>query len=80
MSNIVKHSEAKAVKMEVQKTANSISVLVSDNGKGFDFESKYKNMSLGLKTLYERAKILGAQLQLDSKINNGTIVKLNISI
>ncbi|MEM6720843.1 MAG: sensor histidine kinase [Bacteroidota bacterium] len=80
LSNIVKHSEAKAVKMEIHKTANSIFVLVSDNGKGFDFESKYKNMSLGLKTLYERAKILGAQLQLDSKINDGTEMRLNISI
>jgi signal transduction histidine kinase len=80
LSNIVKHSEAKAVKMEIHKKEKSISVLVSDNGKGFDFESKYKNMSLGLKTLYERAKILGAQLHLDSKINNGTEMQLNISI
>ncbi|MEM6687396.1 MAG: sensor histidine kinase, partial [Bacteroidota bacterium] len=80
LSNIVKHSEAKAVKVEIQKTADTISVLVSDNGKGFDFESKYKNMSLGLKTLYERAKILGAQLQLDSKIDNGTEMRLDISI
>ncbi|MGH1387702.1 tetratricopeptide repeat protein, partial [Kordia sp.] len=34
LSNIVKHSEAKAVKMEIQKKENSIDVLVSDNGKG----------------------------------------------
>jgi signal transduction histidine kinase len=80
LSNIVKHANAKAVKMEVHKKANSIHILVRDNGKGFDFESKYKNMSLGLKTLYERAKILGAQLDLHSTINNGTEMRLNISI
>ncbi|MEM6720842.1 MAG: sensor histidine kinase [Bacteroidota bacterium] len=80
LSNVVKHSEAKAVKIEIRKKDHMISFLVSDNGKGFDIESKYKNISLGLKTLYERAKILGAQLQLDSKINDGTEMRLNISI
>ena len=80
LSNVVKHSEAKAVKMEVDKMKDAITIMVSDNGKGFDFESKYKNMSLGLKTLLERAKIIGAKLNLDSKINKGTVITLNIPI
>ncbi len=80
LSNIVKHSEAKAVKMEIQKKENSIDVLVSDNGKGFDFESKYANMSLGLKTLFERAKIIGAQMSLNSVKNQGTKMSLTIFI
>ncbi len=80
LSNVVKHSEAKAVKMEVDKMKDAINIMVSDNGKGFDFESKYKSMSLGLKTLLERAKIIGAQLNLDSKVNKGTVVTLNIPI
>lgn len=80
LSNIVKHSEAKAVKMEVDKMKHAINITVSDNGKGFDFESKYKNMSLGLKTLLERAKMIGAQLNLDSKKDRGTVMTLNIPI
>ena len=79
LNNIVKHSEAKAVKMEIQKEENSINISVSDNGIGFDFESKYKNMSLGLKTLLERAKIIGAQIHFDSTISKGTIMKLTLS-
>ncbi|WP_299890996.1 sensor histidine kinase [uncultured Lacinutrix sp.] len=79
LSNIVKHSEAKAVKMKIQKTANDIQVMISDNGKGFDLESQYKNMSLGLKTLFERAKILGAKMNLDSVVNQGTKVTLTIT-
>ncbi|MCL6294518.1 sensor histidine kinase [Jejuia spongiicola] len=79
LNNIIKHSEAKAVKMKIQKTANDIQVMISDNGKGFDLESKYKNMSLGLKTLFERAKILGAKMNLDSVVNQGTKVTLTIT-
>lgn len=80
LSNIVKHAEAKAVKMNVQKKANHIDILVSDNGKGFDFESKYKNMSLGLKTLFERAKIINSQLDLHSNLDQGTKLTLRIPL
>ena len=80
LSNIVKHSGAKAVKMEIRKQDEKINIVVSDNGKGFDFRSKYRNMSLGLKTLLERAKIIGAQLMVDSQINKGTVLKLEIPI
>ena len=78
LNNIVKHSEAKAVKMNINKTVNAINIEVSDNGKGFDSETKYKTISLGLKTLYERAKIIGAQIHLNSQVNSGTKITLNI--
>ena len=80
LSNIVRHSEAKAVKMNIDKTANTINVEVSDNGKGFDREAKHKSISLGLKTLFERAKIIGAQIHLKSEVNKGTIMTLSIPI
>ncbi|WP_422105436.1 tetratricopeptide repeat-containing sensor histidine kinase [Winogradskyella sp.] len=80
LSNIVKHAEAKAVKMRVKKVDDKINVLVSDNGRGFDFEAKYKTMSLGLKTLFERAKMIGAQLNLDSGSSKGTQISLDIPL
>ncbi|EDP71743.1 two-component sensor histidine kinase [Flavobacteriales bacterium ALC-1] len=80
LSNIVKHSEAKAIKMNINKTPSGINVMISDNGKGFDFQAKYKTMSLGLKTLLERAKIIDANIHFDSQISNGTNMKLNIPI
>ncbi len=80
LSNIVKHAEAKAVKMNINKTSGNIHVTVSDNGKGFDFDSKFKSMSLGLKTLLERAKIMNAQINLNSNKGKGTILTLNIPI
>ncbi|WP_422105435.1 tetratricopeptide repeat-containing sensor histidine kinase [Winogradskyella sp.] len=80
LSNVIKHADAKAVKMEIKKAAHGINILVSDNGKGFNIESKNKSLSLGLKTLFERAKIIGAQLILDSELNKGTVMTLNIPL
>ena len=76
----MKHSEAKAVKMKITKNKEEIDITVSDNGKGFDFQTKYKDMSLGLKTLKERAKIIGAKIHFDSQENKGTVIQLNIPI
>ncbi|CAM1344885.1 tetratricopeptide repeat-containing sensor histidine kinase [Tenacibaculum amylolyticum] len=78
LANIIKHAEARAVKIKIAKTAKDIKVMVHDNGKGFDFETKLKNKSLGLKTLLERTKIIGAILRIDSKINQGTLITLQI--
>ncbi|WP_299114099.1 sensor histidine kinase [uncultured Winogradskyella sp.] len=80
LSNIVRHSEAKGVKMKVNKTFNNLTVVISDNGKGFEFETKLKNIGLGLKTLFERAKIIGAKMNLDSEISKGTKMTLTIPI
>lgn len=80
LSNIVKHAEAKAVKLAIQQKEKTTEIIISDNGKGFDFESKYKNMSLGLKTLFERAKIINAQMNLETSLGKGTIINLSIPI
>ena len=80
LSNIVKHSEAKAVKISVRKSVDDISIYISDNGKGFNLESAAIKKSLGMKTLFERAKILNAKLNLKSEPGKGSSMTLNIPI
>lgn len=80
LTNILKHAKAKAVTVSIKKEGNSIITVVSDNGKGFDVtEGKSKN-SLGLKTIFERIKIMKGKLSIDSKINSGTSFILSIPI
>ena len=80
LTNIVKHAKAKTVMVSIKKEGNSIITLVSDNGKGFDVtEGKNKN-SLGLKTLFERVKIMKGKLSIDSQLNNGTSFIFSIPI
>jgi signal transduction histidine kinase len=80
LTNIVKHAKAKSVTVSIKKEGNDIISLISDNGKGFNVtESKTKN-SLGLKTIFERIKIMKGKLSIDSKINSGTSFILSIPI
>jgi CheY-like chemotaxis protein len=81
LNNIVKHANAKEVFVTVEKNHNHIKLSVEDNGNGFDFsEEVNKNVSLGMKTLKERAKIIKSILKITSEQNKGTVVQLEISI
>ncbi|MEP1486872.1 MAG: sensor histidine kinase [Algibacter sp.] len=79
LNNIVKHSEAKSVKINIQKAKQTIEVFISDNGKGFNMNRQQtEGMSLGMKTIEERAKIINTNLRIESNLGKGTVMTLSI--
>jgi signal transduction histidine kinase len=53
----------------IKNEENKIITLISDNGKGFNIDDKKKKNSLGLKTIFERIKIMNGKLSIDSKLD-----------
>lgn len=81
ISNIIKHSNADAARIEIQKKSKYVHLKVKDNGKGFDFSEKHNDFkSLGLKTLKERTKFLKGTMKVDSEKNKGTTLEFVIPI
>ncbi|MFK7747884.1 MAG: ATP-binding protein [Kordia sp.] len=78
--NCLKHAQAKALSVNLLKSDNTIKIGIQDNGKGFDVSDKQKQHSLGLKTMYERIRILDGELTIDSKPNKGTIIVAKIPL
>ncbi len=79
LNNIIKHSKAKSATVTIEKKRNIIKATVTDNGKGFTvIEKLRKGTSLGMKTLMERAKIMGAKIDINSAPNKGTLIELTI--
>ncbi len=79
LTNIIKHSEAREVLITVTNTNHGINATIEDNGKGFDFDKSINNKaSLGMKTLFERAKILKAKITFLKNKPSGTRVYLQI--
>lgn len=78
-NNIIKHSGAEASKLRIKKEPNTVSISIRDNGKGFRFNDKYKDLkSLGLKTLKERTRFLKGIMKVDSSEKNGTVLEFNV--
>ena len=80
LTNIVKHAQAKSVTVSIKKEMKSVITLIADNGKGFDLADSKKQNTLGLKTIFERIKILDGKLSIDSQLNTGTNFILTIPI
>ncbi len=81
LSNMLQHSKAKAASVTIKKESAMIKAVIKDNGVGFvvpDITSD--SNSFGIKTFFERAKILNATVHIDSKIDKGTVIDLALPI
>ena len=79
ISNIIKYSDSPEAIIKITCTKKSITILISDIGKGFDIENVEKG-SLGLSGISERVKILGGTLSIESKRGEGTVMKILIPV
>lgn len=81
ISNIVKHSKASEVILNISKSLNEISILISDNGIGFNPERVKANPDkhgFGLAGISERIKIFKGKLNIESSSSDGTTTQINI--
>ncbi|MCW5907162.1 MAG: PAS domain S-box protein [Chitinophagales bacterium] len=76
LTNVMRHSGATAVEAYIERLGDKIILTIKDNGHGFDEEKVREKKTLGLVGMKERAVMLGGELQISSKPDEGTIVKL----
>uniref|UniRef100_UPI0025F291A3 tetratricopeptide repeat-containing sensor histidine kinase n=1 Tax=uncultured Flavobacterium sp. TaxID=165435 RepID=UPI0025F291A3 len=74
LQNINKYSQAQRAGVEIIRQDNSLNIVVTDNGVGFDPE-KAKG-GIGLKNLRKRAEALKGILNVNSKIGNGSSIEV----
>jgi len=81
-NNAIKTGRAGRVDLDLYDEGNAVVAVVEDDGKGFDvaavLQSYAKRGSLGLLQMRESARLIGAQLSLDSSPGQGTRVRLRI--
>ena len=68
LSNVLKHSKARAVSITVKRDAKSAAMTVEDDGKGFNAARKLRDAraSFGLQAMRERIQLLGGSFQIHS--------------
>jgi len=81
LNNILKHSQASTVKITLDSPGDdNFALIIEDNGVGFNVEEKRNTASsssgVGLKSLFNRAKLVGAQLSMKSEPGKGTRVSI----
>ena len=79
LHNILKHSQAKNVKVTVKPEGRKMIVSIIDDGVGFVNTSEDKGKGLGLNSMQYRANQIGAAFVIKQNKPNGTCVQLSIS-
>ena len=74
LSNIAQHAGASRVEVELSVNGNRLELSVRDDGAGFDPDEARDG--LGLSGIAERARMVGARFELDSRPGNGTALTL----
>jgi two-component system sensor histidine kinase DegS len=95
LNNVIHHAGTNRARVRMLYTRSALSILVEDEGKGFDPQAEPTEDELaeqqeeqgfeqeghfGLVSMKERAKIAGAQLNISSEPGKGTRVHLRIPI
>lgn len=76
LHNVIKHAKASLVEMNVDFSPGEVKVTVRDNGTGFS--SQGSTDGSGLRNMKDRAKLIGADFQLEPSTGNGTLITLKI--
>jgi two-component system NarL family sensor kinase len=80
LRNVSNHADAWHVGVRVERQGSRASLLVEDDGRGFDPVSARPEGHFGLSLIEDLARDAGADLTLDSKPGAGTRVRLDVEV
>lgn len=78
-NNILKHSGAVRCAVTVKRTGNTMTVTISDDGRGMSGQHP-DNTGFGLMGIRERVRMLGGTLALESSAGKGTTITIEVNV
>jgi two-component system NarL family sensor kinase len=80
LNNIMKHAVARGAMVQLIKEDGRFSIIVEDNGKGFDTAQPKNNKGAGLINIQSRVDYLKGRLDIHSEAGKGTLVNIEFNI
>lgn len=78
ISNIRKHANASAILIQIIENPDRLSIILEDNGQGFDYKQATEKGGLGLKSINSRVTYLDGIIDWDTRIGAGTSINITI--
>ena len=79
MNNTIKHARAKNIRVTLDYKPELFSLTIADDGTGFDASSLLGNQTgIGLKSMQNRATLIGGKLYIDSLPDNGSRISIEL--
>ncbi len=78
LNNIIKHSIATNIDIKLEYADQKLQLQVADNGVGFASDNTPTEQGMGLQNIQKRAGIIGGEVQIQSKPQQGTSIAIII--
>jgi two-component system, NarL family, sensor histidine kinase UhpB len=78
LTNAARHSDARRVELSLRRAEPEVELAIADDGRGFVFEQSERG--LGIAGMRERALAVGGELTIESRPEQGTVVRLLVPI
>jgi signal transduction histidine kinase len=84
LTNILRHAHAKRVSVLLERRTEKVSLIVEDDGVGFEMETALqapgKRNKLGLLGMQERVRLAGGTLDIESTPGSGTTLYIRLPL
>ena len=82
LQNVSAHAQAQQVRVVITFSSEAVSMVITDDGQGFDLDFVQKNQvgHLGIMGMQERAESLGSQIAIETAPGRGTQIRLIVPV
>ena len=80
LQNVNKHSRASRAEVRLTSSPTAISLVLCDNGVGFDLSQNYASNGIGILSMKERARMLNGTLEIRSARMKGTEITVKVPL
>lgn len=80
LSNVIKHSRASEVLVQLNRRGSQLSITVEDNGMGFDESMMSDSRGMGIHNLTSRIQYLNGEVNFESSRDKGTSVYIEVDL
>jgi signal transduction histidine kinase len=80
LSNAIRHAKASVINVSCWQTTGDLRIVIHDDGKGFDPESQRDDDGLGLRNIYERARLHNGSVTIESAPGKGARLEIRVPL
>jgi signal transduction histidine kinase len=80
VANVCRHARATRVEVRIDRAADGLKLVVSDNGVGIEDIERARKQSHGLSGMSQRARALGGTFAVHSRKGEGTRVEVFVPL
>jgi len=80
LTNVARHSGSRQARVGLIERSGELRLTIADTGVGFDAQRRASATGLGLVSIQERARMIGAAVQITSTAAQGTTIELRVPL